>query len=517
MECSLARHSVRESDLASAIMLAAPQESPKGSLLYPFLIMSALGLVFGCVVDIAHVFEFGGDEGFELQKSFMVYHGYKLYSQIWNDQPPLHTLAVAAIFKVFGVSTVAARSLSIVLSAGLGTLLYDMVRREVGAIGGLACLLFLLAWRSYLELSASVMLELPAMFMGVASLWMMYRPATRARGIFLFAAGFLFGLALQTKLTAIIFGPAVVLKLIGSGLDEQKASGDRVRIFKRMFVNRLLAWALGGAAGFLLVWLVFQEGKPLEMMFRSHFTYNGAGAEVEARQSEFTWEHLQPNAPWVVVAAIGVVCIFWTRTFRLLPVVVLLVTVFAIHWHHRPYWAYYTLHFAIPVCWAAGIGAAFAMQFLRERPLRSALARNSVRVIGACCVSVMGALACVCVQENVSDMRHLPKLIEIPMVSVLRSNAADSNFIFTDSPIYAFHSRALLQPGVAVLPAKRFWSGQITASEVVEVVKRGGASQIALFNPRLRSAFARSRPDGFMKIEMDADCDYYLRAPGQSP
>ena len=61
-------------------------------LIYPSLI----GLGFG------GVFQLGVDEGYELIKGWMVSEGFLLYEQVWNDQPPLHTLLLGALFKGFG-------------------------------------------------------------------------------------------------------------------------------------------------------------------------------------------------------------------------------------------------------------------------------------------------------------------------------------------------------------------------------------------------------------------------------
>ena len=43
--------------------------------------------------------QIGADEGFELAKATLCLHGHKLYSEVWNDQPPLHTFLVTQIIK----------------------------------------------------------------------------------------------------------------------------------------------------------------------------------------------------------------------------------------------------------------------------------------------------------------------------------------------------------------------------------------------------------------------------------
>ena len=42
-------------------------------------------------VPLRTAVQIGADEGFEVAKVTLCLHGHKLYSEVWNDQPPLHT------------------------------------------------------------------------------------------------------------------------------------------------------------------------------------------------------------------------------------------------------------------------------------------------------------------------------------------------------------------------------------------------------------------------------------------
>src|ERR1019366_5042547 len=63
-----------------------------GMFLFLFAAIQSL-LPLGTAIQI------GADEGFELAKVTLCAHGYKLYTQIWNDQPPLHTFLITQIVK----------------------------------------------------------------------------------------------------------------------------------------------------------------------------------------------------------------------------------------------------------------------------------------------------------------------------------------------------------------------------------------------------------------------------------
>src|SRR5579859_5817859 len=62
------------------------------------------GALLCLVAPLGTAFQFGPDEGYEFMKAFLVSVGHPLYSEIWNDQPPLHTEILALLFRLFGPS-----------------------------------------------------------------------------------------------------------------------------------------------------------------------------------------------------------------------------------------------------------------------------------------------------------------------------------------------------------------------------------------------------------------------------
>jgi hypothetical protein len=62
----------------------------------------------------------------------------------------------------------------------------------------------------------------------------------------------------------------------------------------------------------------------------------------------------------------------------------------------------------------------------------------------------------------------------------VKDRAASTHWVYADSPIYAFHARLPMPPELAVVTLKRFWSGQITTSEIVEICRRRQTEQLFL-------------------------------------
>ncbi len=63
-------------------------------------------VVATCSSALMTAFELGADEHYEVTKAFLWSKGFKLYQEIWNDQPPLLTVVQGLVFKCFGVHVV---------------------------------------------------------------------------------------------------------------------------------------------------------------------------------------------------------------------------------------------------------------------------------------------------------------------------------------------------------------------------------------------------------------------------
>lgn len=97
------------------------------------------------LLPLGSALELGGDEGFELTKGFLCSKGFKLYRDMWCDQPPLFTLILSLAFQVFGPSLLAAR----LIAAGFGLVLfaafYGLVRQRSSTWAALTAFFLLIA------------------------------------------------------------------------------------------------------------------------------------------------------------------------------------------------------------------------------------------------------------------------------------------------------------------------------------------------------------------------------------
>jgi 4-amino-4-deoxy-L-arabinose transferase-like glycosyltransferase len=107
---------------------------------------------------MASGFQFGSDEGYELMKALLVSRGYALYGDIWNDQPPLHTLVLATMFRWLGPEALWGRLLSLGCAAVLLDSFYSLVKHSSGRPAALLSSVFLAFSSFFAQLSISAML-----------------------------------------------------------------------------------------------------------------------------------------------------------------------------------------------------------------------------------------------------------------------------------------------------------------------------------------------------------------------
>src|SRR5438309_1067075 len=65
----------------------------------PAMLLVTVASCFVVSLPLVSVLRIGPDEDYELAKAALSLKGYRLYTEVWNDQPPLHTFAIVQILK----------------------------------------------------------------------------------------------------------------------------------------------------------------------------------------------------------------------------------------------------------------------------------------------------------------------------------------------------------------------------------------------------------------------------------
>jgi hypothetical protein len=94
-------------------------------LFWRYEAIALLGFLVGCflliesLIPLGTAVQIGADEGFELVKATLCLKGHRLYTEVWNDQPPLHTFLITQILKHVSPSILGPRLLTVSFSVFL--------------------------------------------------------------------------------------------------------------------------------------------------------------------------------------------------------------------------------------------------------------------------------------------------------------------------------------------------------------------------------------------------------------
>ena len=75
-------------------------------------------------------------------------------------------------------------------------------------------------------------------------------------------------------------------------------------------------------------------------------------------------------------------------------------------------------------------------------------------------------------EGTMKDLRSRSTIEANPIVKAMKEYASRTKWVYSESGIYPFHAQLEVRPDLAIIMPKRFWSGQISTSEIVEACKR---------------------------------------------
>jgi hypothetical protein len=338
----------------------AKAKSYKPALVLGFLLMAFL--IIEGFIPLRTAVQIGADEGFELAKATLCLNGHHLYTEVWNDQPPLHTFLITQVLKHISPSILCARLLTVGFSLLLLSSIFVITYRINGLFVAALTTGLVIASPGFLELSSSCMLEIPALATAVAALCFLLLGRESKWFLREIIAGVIFGLAIQMKLVPVIYVSLMVLVVFLHRRQEV-----------RPITRTLMSLAMLGASiavAYVGVDLLIERGAFLlnfQQTWASHFSPAKSFEYGSASQHPFEWSLLLKNWDITVPAIVGLAVLLpqvGPLSFSVLPLAWLGLT-FVVFGIHKPWWPYYYLHTAIPLCWCAGIGTAFLYHRLK--------------------------------------------------------------------------------------------------------------------------------------------------------
>lgn len=455
-------------------------------------------IIFFCVVywlmPLKDVLQFDPDEGIELAKVTLLSQGYRLYDQVWNDQPPLLTLLLSQWFKLFGANIEAARILILSFSTILVSAFYQTLRFSLGIGSALLGTTALCLTLNFLRLSVSVMRGLPAIALAMLGIYFLLlatrlphgktdyppSPPSLRLGIEAIASGICFGLSMQIKFFTVLLFPACLLHLL-LGWQWQ---------FKSPTIQRwrsALLWLVTCSATFILIGLATQSFS-LEQLLGTHLD----GATQASLQQEPSWQlllmFLAQDLDYSFLAGLGI-WQFWKKSKLQWPTLPLtwLITVLCVLNFYQPLWYHYYPLISIPVVWLAAHGVTQAYSFIQQKQWIRQIRWAKLRPIsgrglatGFLILAIVLApikLAVLGVQNYlfVQDSREKNEIIQ-----QVRAYQPQTRWLFTDLPIVSFCTGIKVPPELAVFSTKRIESGSLATPQLLQILETYQPEQVLL-------------------------------------
>lgn len=430
----------------NAVVTVSSQFNRQAAMALGVLLIAFVALQ--CFLPLKTAIQVGADEGFELAKATLCLKGFHLYTDVWNDQPPLHTFLTTQILKHVSASILGPRLVTTAFTLLLLASVFLIGLRVNGLMVATVTTAFLIASPGFLTLGSSCMLEIPALGPAVAALCLLLWGGRRAWAVPL--AGMVFGVSLETKLITLILLPLVALIL----WSEYR---DYINVLRL-----LLLFGFGLVLSFVALDLLIERGAfllHLQQTWVSHFAPAKSFEYGSADDHPFDWIILLRNWDTTLPAIAGVVFLLRQPRKSLLPLawLGLMLVIFTIH---RPWWSYYYVHLAIPLCWCAAIGIAAVRQQTNSSKSRVWAALFAFFVYWA--PLWMGAR----VYLQVVAIRNSPQTYTSPVLTEIQRFKPFTSWMYADERIYSFHAGIPLPPSLGVVMLKRLWSGEMTNERI---------------------------------------------------
>ncbi|TFI55768.1 glycosyltransferase family 39 protein [Mastigocladus laminosus UU774] len=433
-----------------------------------FLIILVIAIRFE---PITQTFQLDYDEGFNLMKALLYSKGFSLYSQIWNDQPPLYTVILSNWLKLFGDSIFAARLLTLIFSAVLIWCFYQIIFLELSKFAALVGTILLFTSWLYIRLSISVMIGIPSIALAMLSIYLLKIYKQKTNNLYLILSAGCLALSLQTKLFTVFLIPLILFNFFASDSKIQENKKHRIVFFKDISLWLIVLGAVYGLFGVL-----YQQFDNQEQLIFTHLR-QPQNLELENFHNlKYLSYMIHQDYDYIFLALIGIWAITYQRNKNGLLPFSWLITAILILLNHQPLWYHYYPLLAIPICWLAAYGVTLLYDLFLQNFHQDSQKINFKKIFLPFSLVVILIILVITTPPNPHG--SVPKNLELMQMVEKYKNF--TNWVFTDNPMYAFYNDLIVPPEIAVMSYKRINSGDLTFAKMLAILKKYRPEQIIL-------------------------------------
>ncbi|BAU04306.1 ArnT family glycosyltransferase [Fischerella sp. NIES-3754] len=444
----------------------------KNILLQLSLILLFMSLVIAIRFEpMTQTFQFDYDEGFNLMKAVLYSKGFSLYSQIWNDQPPLFTLILSKWLNLFGHSIFATRLLTLLFSAILIWCFYQIVFFELGHFPAIVATFFLFTSWLYIRLSISVMIGIPSLALAMLAIYFLYRYKQNYYKIYLILSGGCLALSLQTKLFTVFLIPLILLHILDFCSKTKEIKNNRLFFFKSISL-----WLISLGLIYSLLGILYQQFWNQEQLLLTHLKQPPDYRVENFNNLQYLNYMIHQDYDYIFLADIGIWAIISQKQKKGLLPLTWLITATLILLKHQPLWYHYYPLLAIPICWLAAYGVCLLYNLFSQNIQKNFQIINIKKLILP--ASLVVILISLIIITPPNPRGSVPKNLEL-MQMILKYKSL-TNWVFTDNPMYAFYNDLIVPPEIAVISYKRINSGDLTFAEMLAILNKYHPEQIIL-------------------------------------
>lgn len=461
-------------------------------------------------MPVEQAFQFDTDEGVEVMKSSLYSQGFRLYTEIWNEQPPLLTVLLSYWFSVFGKSIFAGRLLVLSFSTLLIWSFCQTLRTCVGGLPALIGTLFLSLSCNFLRLSVSVMIGLPSLALAMVAIYTLILYQQKPRLYLIVLSGSFLALSLQTKLFTIFLVPLLAFQLLALSINKsyQEEAGHLFYPF--------ISWLVSLVDVFTLIGFLFHSLN-FEQLVQANIGGNVKAAFILGSDFRSILLMLLEDIDYALLVIPGVVVALKKKQgFYKFPLV-WLITITLLLLNQKPLWYHYYLLVSIPLIWLATYGVALAFEYLHQEGWHSIKLQNiqKLTLSGFAVAFLIFSMITIPVKltfaqvQNHSFAKKLNSNIET--VAHLSEHKLSTQWVFTDLPIYPFYANLNVPPEIVVFSKKRLESGYLTVDNLRSVLKTYQPEQIVLGRfPSVQAELSSYIYDNYSKTNGTSPVTHYL-------